>query len=1420
MTDLFEAANTRIPCCNAAARLLVPHLEGDGRLTRVILNKAMAEAYGGTDAEGRWTQRESFEVLEHALALFMRRGQIDAVIDTGIALIDRLPTQTVRSEDQIAWQQFSTPIDIAAVVVKLANATADDIVLEPSAGNGLLVCQLGKVAALQLNEIDPARRARLLDSFPEAVVSGHDGATVASTMAALPRPTLILMNPPFSRSIGRGSDHLAAIRHLAAAIRRLTPGGRIVAVMPDWFAPSGKVREIFENTLSAVSVRTSIRLSDAYGKHGTGVAVRIFVLDKIGSGTVPAILGQANVRELIANLVVPPRSALGSATGVPPKRAGAVSLFRSIKAKSVPTPRTFRATVRNDVLPVAYSALETPAPLLEQTGVYLPYRPSRIVFEAAGEHPTALVESVAMGSIPAPIPTHAAHLPERTVSERMLSSSQLETVVYAGSAWDQDIAGRFRPDKEGVGHLIDETGARYRKGFFLGDGTGAGKGRQIAAVILDNWLAGKRRAIWITKNEALLEDARRDWSALGGLTADVQPLSATKIDASLSLAEGVLFVTYPTLRSTRGDATRLQQIIEWAGPDYDGVIAFDEAHEMGGVAGGEGAMGTKKGSQQGITGVLLQNNLPRARVIYASATGASEVNNLAYAVRLGLWGPETAFPGREQFISAIRQGGIAAMELVARDLKATGLYMARALSFAGVEYDILRHELTPAQVAIYDTYADAWAIIHKNMEAALELTSIVDDTNGKTLNSGAKAAARSRFESTKQRFFGQLLLSMKLPTVIAAVEAHLADDKSVVLQLVTTAESILDRRLGELSPDERADLDIDLSPREYVIDYLERAFPTRQMIIFTDDTGTARSMPMVDKDGHPVINPEAEAARSALIEHLCGLPAIASSLDAILERFGHDNVAEITGRTKRLVPTASGMQKLETRSARTTQAEAAAFMDGSKRILIFSDAGGTGRSYHASLDAPNQQQRVHLLLEPGWRADRAIQGLGRTHRTHQACSPLFRPITTDCKGELRFTSTIARRLDSLGALTRGQRQTGGQNLFDPADNLESEYAKAALITWFHLLAAGKLKSITIGDFEDRTGLELCDKDGVLKDEMPPIQRWLNRLLALPIGLQNVIFDEFLALVESRVAAAREAGTRDIGVETLMVDTARITGDTLLRTDPLSGATSHLLTIEIARRRNPVSLERVQRLAALDGTAAFLINTRSGKVALRTAARAGMTDDGVPVPRIELMRPTRREYLRGADLFETAWVECSAERFAEHWTAEVEEAETRVDTETVRLATGLLLPIWSALPSDHLVVNRVVDAEGNSWLGRIVFAEDVEALFAKLGLDSDTGLTPPEIAAAVLKGGTIALKQPFACSVKRARVNGQPRIEIAGAPAEQLPWLKSIGCFTEIIQYRTRVFIPVDQTTGIVERLTGRQGVRGPAVHEPVGPPGE
>ncbi len=1373
-----------------------------GRITRADLNRIMTDAFGGSDANGLWTQRDSFEALERALALHLLRHPRSMItpedVRHAIDLAANMPTQTVRSEEQLNLQQFSTPIDIAALVVLLAAIDADDVVLEPSAGNGLLVAQIPAHASLQLNELHAGRRDGLIANFPTAIVTGHDAAELVAHHAALERPSVVLMNPPFARSVGRGADDLAAARHLQAALRRVRTGGRVVAIMPDWFAPSARLRQVFAAVLAGCSVRTSLRLTGCYAKHGTSIDVRLYVIDKADGAENCLTIERGSVGELLDVVTVPDRLPLAPTPA--PSRTPALALFGAARATKVAPPRPFRAPARNAVLPVGYTTLTDPAPLGRQVGIYLPYRPSRLVFDTAGEHPSALVESIAMGSIPSPIASHIPHLPERTVTDRLLSAAQLETVVYAGHAWTQMLRGRFRLDKQGVGLVLDEDGREYRKAFFLGDGTGAGKGRQVAACILDNWLAGRRRHIWVSKNAPLLEDAQRDWTALGGLSADIQPLSNWKINEPITLTEGLLFVPYPTLRSSRGDATRLQQILDWAGADFEGVIAFDEAHEMGGVAGGEGVMGKTEGSQQGVCGVLLQNHLPAARILYASATGASDVNNLAYAVRLGLWGPDTAFADREAFISQIREGGIAAMELVARDLKALGLYTARALSFAGVEYEVLRHALTPEQIAIYDTYCEGWRIILQNMEAALCLTGVVDGLANETLNSGAKAAARSRFESAKQRFFGQVLLSMKLPSVISEVERHVAAGQSVVLQLVTTAEAILDRQLGSLSAEERADLDITLSPLEYCIDYLERAFPTRQMETFSDDTGTARSRPMCDAEGNPVHNPEALAARERMIEQICALPPIASALDALIAHFGPDHIAEVTGRSKRLVPTAGGGQKIESRTARTSQAEAAAFMAGTKRILVFSDAGGTGRSYHASLEAKNQQQRVHFLLEPGWRADRAIQGLGRTHRTHQASTPLFRPVTTDCKGELRFTSTIARRLDSLGALTRGQRQTGGQNLFDPSDNLESSYAQAALINWFHLLDRGKLKSANMSDFCERTGLILHNPDGMLKDDLPPIQRWLNRLLALPIAMQNAIFEEFLGLVEARIAAAREAGTLDVGVETITADTATVIDDVVLRVDPISGAKSHLLTIEIQRHKTPITLARILSLADVEDDEAFVMNTRSGRVALRIWGRPWMDESGEPIPRAELQRPCRREYHSAASLFESAWEPIDRATFEAKWAAEVEEAANEIDTQIVRLATGLLLPIWSALPSDHLAVNRIVDQDGNSWLGRLVFDQHIAKLYTKLEIAEAHDLPVGAIARSVLSGRSVDVVRPFAMTIKLARVNGNQRVEIVGAPANQLAWLKSLGCFTEIIRYQTRVFVAADRAEAILNLI--------------------
>jgi hypothetical protein len=411
-------------------------------------------------------------------------------------------------------------------------------------------------------------------------------------------------------------------------------------------------------------------------------------------------------------------------------------------------------------------------------------------------------------------------------------------------------------------------------------------------------------------------------------------------------------------------------------------------------------------------------------------------------------------------------------------------------------------------------------------------------------------------------------------------------------------------------------------------------------------------------------------------------------------------------------------------------------------------------------------------------------------------------VTTDVRGERRFISTIARRLDSLGALTRGQRQTGGQNLFDPADNLESIYAKEALHRWFGLLFTGKLEAVSLGRFQDLTGLRIEAPDGSMVDDLPSIQRWLNRILALPIALQNAIFDEFLGLVEARIDAARQAGTLDLGLETIAVEDFTILSDTLLRTDPASGATTHLLELEIARALKPLTLKQLEEIHGLTGQRQRPVrNARSGRVALLVPARSILADDGTRVTRFELLRPLKRSHITEDQLAESSWEAVSVDVFREAWVAEVEEARTSHKRERLYLATGLLLPVWDKLPADFVRVTRISAADGRSLLGREVPVHCVPELCRALGLEREKTLSGDDVVQTVLATGRateFAAREKL--MVKRSLVNGSQRIELTGWSVARLDWYKAQGCFTEIIRYQTRLFVPIEGAASVIARL--------------------
>ena len=1396
-----------------AAGLLLPDLERGRAIDAQALRTAMIAAFGGSDAEGAWTWKTGYDACEAAQILFLRkfgpamRGRA-ASASVFLAMLAKLaallPSHTRRSEESQALQQFSTPTGLGFVASAAAAITPADLVLEPSAGTGLLAIHAELAGgSLILNELADTRAGLLDHLFPSVTVTRHDAAHIHDHLDTAVRPTIVLMNPPFSVAAhvdGRVAD--AAMRHVTSALARLADGGQLVAITGANLSPDNPSwRDSFVRLQQHGRVVFSAAVDGrVYARHGTSAETRLTVIDRAPAedpAAFPISPGMASDTAVLLDWVtrfVPARHPVTVSPTIAP--ATTPSAVRKITARPLSDTgsprRSAAAIIEPTPVELAYETVDwTPPEGSRLTdALYEEYVLQSIRIPGSQAHPTKLVQSAAMASVAPPKPSYRPHLPTSLIADGVLSDAQLESMIYAGEAHADFLTGAWTVDEtfDLVTAAPDdaENAVRFRRGWFLGDGTGAGKGRQVAGILLDNWLKGRRRAVWVSKSDKLIEDAQRDWSALSQERLLITPLARFRQGAPIRLDEGILFTTYATLRSDAREAkvSRVRQIVDWLGSDFDGVIVFDESHAMQNAGGGKSERGDQGPSQQGRAGLRLQHALPNARVLYVSATGATTVHNLAYAQRLGLWGGEDfPFATRAEFVEAIDAGGVAAMEVLARDLKALGLYAARSLSYEGIEYELIEHRLTPEQVHIYDAYAGAFQVIHNNLNAALQAANVTGETG--TLNSQAKSAARSAFESAKQRFFNHLITAMKTPALIAAVERDLEAGHAAVIQIVSTGEALMERRLSDIPSEEWGDVQVDITPREYVLDYLSHGFPTQLFEPFTDSDGNLSSRP-VYRDGQPVQCREAVERRDRMIECLASLAPVQGALDQIVQRFGTDMVAEVTGRSRRIVRKAGsgGFDRLavEARAGSANLAEAQAFMDDEKRILVFSDAGGTGRSYHADLTAKNRRLRIHYLLEAGWKADTAIQGLGRSNRTNQAQPPLFRPIATDVKAEKRFLSTIARRLDTLGAITKGQRQTGGQGLFRADDNLESIYARAALRQLYVLLYTGKVDGCSLQAFEDATGLRFTDGDGSLREDLPPITTFLNRLLALTIELQNTLFGVFEDLLRAKVEGAIASGIYDLGVETVTAEGLIVTDRRTLYVHPHSGAETQVFTIARRDRNRPFTLaEALDR--ANDPRARLLVNSQSGRAAVQVPAPSLMLDDGEVERRVRLLRPMERAAIPLSTMAQTHWREADRADFARAWETELAAVPEFTDS-ILHIVTGLLLPIWKRLPNECMRVYRLQTDDGERVIGRLV-----SPAWVAQATENDTPTLSPTDALAALLDGRTVLQLQDGLELRRVKIMGEFRVELSGFTGGMVERLKAIGLISEIISWKLRLFVP-------------------------------
>ncbi|MGB2864070.1 MAG: strawberry notch family protein, partial [Sedimentisphaerales bacterium] len=633
---------------------IIDHLEDGKSLDAKTFFGLADKAYGGTRAEGAYGPSDAYDVLETAINKYIKDSAkgLNPSAPYGEAvehakwidseLLDRLPSQTNRSGEKELMQQFSTPPHYSYAVAWAANIGENDIVLEPSAGTGSLVVHAINAGpkAVYANELSE-RRAMLLRTLGVDKVFTEDAEQIHNILPEENRPTVILMNPPFSHAahrMGAKKVYGTDLKHIDAALNYLQDGGRLVAIMG---RPriEGEESATFQRWVKEAGKKYDVRANvhvgrKVYKKYGTQFPTRILIIDKTGpqkgeilGGTVDTIpdlmyhiegvrndrikakpeevgAGRKEAvgrREAGARPTIPIQPStptvvtgkvradrpLGETPGrVPGEGKEDVGVEPGPRAEGVVERLPGRregAEKREQVRDVApgESGRELESKLKSENikqrkktknklseNVFESYEPSRFHLTGAKSHPAALVESTAMAAVSAPDITYEMSLPQKVVDKGLLSDVQLEVIAYAGQSHEQKLPK-------------DAKGVEYRRGFFIGDGTGVGKGREISGIILDNWNKGRKKALWISVSKDLLKDAMRDWGK-AGIGQDETLIFPFK-SGQLKAKQGIMYATYDTLKWSRKATGRmiggelvtqqeaknnLDAIVEWLGKDF------------------------------------------------------------------------------------------------------------------------------------------------------------------------------------------------------------------------------------------------------------------------------------------------------------------------------------------------------------------------------------------------------------------------------------------------------------------------------------------------------------------------------------------------------------------------------------------------------------------------------------------------------------------------------------------------------------------------------------------------------------------------------------------------------------------------------------------------------------------------------------
>ncbi|GAQ81071.1 hypothetical protein KFL_000700070 [Klebsormidium nitens] len=454
-----------------------------------------------------------------------------------------------------------------------------------------------------------------------------------------------------------------------------------------------------------------------------------------------------------------------------------------------------------------------------------------------------------------------------------------------------------------------------------------------------------------------------------------------------------------------------------------------------------------------------------------------------------------------------------------------------------------------------------------------------------------------------QRFFKMLCIACKTGRIVALTQSLVEAGNQVVMSLQGTGEAYQERTdLARAGGEE--DL-MDKAPQQLLASAVTYLFPP----VAKKDLERAREQ-----------KPELFEQREELLEevHALGMPD--NPLDDLkLGLGGPDKVAELTGR-KQMVVLEDGKKTLKSRAEHLRCStdevnlyERDLFQKGQKLVCIISDAASSGISLQADRNCPvdpatgKVRRRHHITLELPWSADKCVQQLGRSHRSNQVSAPFYHLTVSDVAGEKRSASAVAKRLQSLGAHTNGDRRSVISNMVD--FDLDNQYgvlshwllsfvrrhiniliqqgflnatassvgawrSRQSTASWTRPAPTDMMRDLLAEEFpEDPTDDQLLERTRAVYQEMREdlgavellerkknkkvaVSRFLNRILGVQPARQNRLFKFFCLHVDAEIARARKNGTFVEAIGQMGRDYESveiIEGPTVVYTHPENGA---------------------------------------------------------------------------------------------------------------------------------------------------------------------------------------------------------------------------------------------------------------------------